>query len=263
MLDEPVSRLPLDDDQRRRSLRHFLIERRARLKPADVGLPSHGHRRCPGLRREEVAELVGVSATWYTLFEMARGQRRPSVRMVERVAYALRLDDRDRMQLMHLAIPELARASSGLEAQLFRGSHDLLVPLCRAARRLANLADGAAAERAAMEEVTALQPHYVRAEHVRIQFGRPVGRTAEAQMLVPDAAIMDAALIQRLHFGNAVDLGKGIACAPVFVRGQLHAVVVVGAHPEHVYAAMELRLLEAVAALLGTRTVADLSVIAV
>jgi transcriptional regulator with XRE-family HTH domain len=99
-----------DDD--RNALRTFLKERRARLKPSDVGLPSYGTRRCPGLRREEVAALVGVSADWYTLFEMARCNRRASIRMIERVAVALRLDEEDHAKLLCLAVPELARVSS-------------------------------------------------------------------------------------------------------------------------------------------------------
>jgi transcriptional regulator with XRE-family HTH domain len=99
----------MDDKTRAAALRAFLLERRARLKPQDVGLPSYGIRRCPGLRREEVAELAGVSAAWYTLFETARPKRRPSLRMVERVASALRLEERDRAHLYYLALPEIGR----------------------------------------------------------------------------------------------------------------------------------------------------------
>jgi transcriptional regulator with XRE-family HTH domain len=115
MLDadyDPIAALvgPVTDDKTRGvALRAFLLERRGRLKPQDVGLPSLGPRRCPGLRREEVAELAGVSAAWYTLFETARPQRRPSLRMVERVASALRLNERDRARLYCLALPEFGR----------------------------------------------------------------------------------------------------------------------------------------------------------
>ena len=54
---------------RRADLAAFLRARRAQLRPADVGLPEDGNpglRRTPGLRREEVAQLCGVSLTWYT-----------------------------------------------------------------------------------------------------------------------------------------------------------------------------------------------------
>jgi transcriptional regulator with XRE-family HTH domain len=99
-------------DNDRNALGTFLKERRARLKPSDVGLPSYGARRCQGLRREEVAELIGVSTNWYTLFEMARRNRRASIRMIERVAAALRLDEEDYTKLLCLAVPEIARVSS-------------------------------------------------------------------------------------------------------------------------------------------------------
>ena len=49
----------------RSEIREFLTSRRARLKAADVGLPDYGTRRVPGLRREEVAVLAGVSVPYY------------------------------------------------------------------------------------------------------------------------------------------------------------------------------------------------------
>ncbi|MEU6479923.1 helix-turn-helix transcriptional regulator [Streptomyces sp. NPDC047017] len=60
------------DPERRRVLAEFLRSRRARVTPADVGLPAGPRRRTPGLRREEVASLSGVSVTWYTWLEQAR-----------------------------------------------------------------------------------------------------------------------------------------------------------------------------------------------
>lgn len=50
----------------RDEIRDFLATRRAKLTPADVGLPTSARRRVPGLRREEVAVLAGVSTEWYT-----------------------------------------------------------------------------------------------------------------------------------------------------------------------------------------------------
>jgi transcriptional regulator with XRE-family HTH domain len=104
-----------DDDSS--ALRAFLMERRSRLKPSDVGLASYGTRRCQGLRREEVAELAGVSAHWYTLFEMT-GNRRVSMGMIERVAAALRLDEEDYTRLLCLAVPEIARVYSFIYQKL-------------------------------------------------------------------------------------------------------------------------------------------------
>jgi transcriptional regulator with XRE-family HTH domain len=50
-------------------IREFLISRRARLSPQQVGLPTYGSRRVPGLRREEVAVLAGVSVPYYSRLE--------------------------------------------------------------------------------------------------------------------------------------------------------------------------------------------------
>ncbi|KNB51868.1 DNA-binding protein [Streptomyces caatingaensis] len=61
------------DRGHRRALAAFLRSRRERLLPSDVGLPAGPRRRTPGLRREEVALLSGVSVTWYTWLEQARG----------------------------------------------------------------------------------------------------------------------------------------------------------------------------------------------
>jgi hypothetical protein len=60
------------DEIRRQELSDFLRNRRGRVTPADVGLPATIRRRTPGLRREEVAQLAGMSATWYTWLEQKR-----------------------------------------------------------------------------------------------------------------------------------------------------------------------------------------------
>lgn len=100
---------------RRPELRKFLTASRARLKPADVGLPATGHRRVPGLRREEVAELVGVSPTWYSVFEMGNSDRNFSAAFVQRVADALQLNSSERVRLFSLALPEVAVAAEHFE----------------------------------------------------------------------------------------------------------------------------------------------------
>ncbi|MEV6482706.1 helix-turn-helix transcriptional regulator [Streptomyces sp. NPDC051576] len=70
----------------------FLRARREGLKPQDVGLPEYGRRRVPGLRREEVAMLAGVSADYYIRLEQGR-ETSPSSQVLEAVAGALRLDE--------------------------------------------------------------------------------------------------------------------------------------------------------------------------
>jgi transcriptional regulator with XRE-family HTH domain len=94
--------LKLHSDERRRGeLAHFLRSRRASLKPQDVGLPNGGRRRTPGLRREEVAQLAGVGATWYTWLEQGRDVR-ASLDVLEALARALRLDQAERTHLILL-----------------------------------------------------------------------------------------------------------------------------------------------------------------
>lgn len=81
----------------------FLRTRRERLDPHDFGLPSRRQaRRTPGLRREEVAELAGVSIDYIVRLEQARGLR-PSVNVVEALARALRLAPDERAYLFDLA----------------------------------------------------------------------------------------------------------------------------------------------------------------
>lgn len=77
----------------------FLRARRARLRPGDVGIPASGRRRVPGLRREEVAALAGVSTDYYTRLEQGR-ERHPSRQILEAVGRALRLDG-DAMAHLH------------------------------------------------------------------------------------------------------------------------------------------------------------------
>jgi transcriptional regulator with XRE-family HTH domain len=87
---------------RRRELGAFLRSRRARLRPAEVGLAEWGVRRVPGLRREEVAQLANVGLTWYTWLEQGR-QARPSASVLTAIADALRLDAHEREHLFALA----------------------------------------------------------------------------------------------------------------------------------------------------------------
>jgi transcriptional regulator with XRE-family HTH domain len=96
-------------DRRRAELADFLRTRRAALQPEDVGLPSGGRRRTPGLRREEVAQLAGVGATWYTWLEQGR-EVRASLDVLEALARALRLTAAERAHLILLGRGEEAPA---------------------------------------------------------------------------------------------------------------------------------------------------------
>ncbi len=80
----------------------FLTTRRAKVTPEQAGLPTHGRRRVPGLRREEVASLAGVSIDSYKRLE--RGQvSGVSESVLEALAQALQLDDAERTHLYDLA----------------------------------------------------------------------------------------------------------------------------------------------------------------
>ncbi|MEU6611149.1 helix-turn-helix transcriptional regulator [Streptomyces shenzhenensis] len=92
----------------RSELADFLRRCRARLTPAAVGLPEGARRRTPGLRREEVAQLAGMSTDHYTRLEQARSSR-PSRQMLAAVARALRLTRDERDHLFHLAGEEPPR----------------------------------------------------------------------------------------------------------------------------------------------------------
>lgn len=89
---------------RRTELRQFLRSRRARVRPEDVGLPRHGRRRVPGLRREELAQLAGVSVGYYTRLEQGYSHN-VSPRILDALAAALRLSDAEREHLTRLVGP--------------------------------------------------------------------------------------------------------------------------------------------------------------
>ncbi|HTN98759.1 MAG TPA: helix-turn-helix transcriptional regulator, partial [Nordella sp.] len=117
-------------DNRRHELGHFLKARRARLKPADLGLKPSPRRRAVGLLREEVASAAGMSATWYTWMEQGRPTN-PSLHLLERLARVLKLDPVERAHLFQLARPDAqtgqrppaARQLDPSLALLLRGLH--------------------------------------------------------------------------------------------------------------------------------------------
>jgi transcriptional regulator with XRE-family HTH domain len=112
---------------RREELRAFLRSRRARLTPADVGLPEDGaRRRTPGLRREELAALAGVGVSWYTWLEQGRDIH-PSPEVLDALARALRLDAAERATLFALARTELPLPAADADAG--EDDHALLISL--------------------------------------------------------------------------------------------------------------------------------------
>ncbi|MEU4161459.1 helix-turn-helix transcriptional regulator [Actinoplanes sp. NPDC026670] len=103
----------------RDEIRDFLLSRRARLSPEQAGLPRHGERRVAGLRREEVAQLAGVSVEYYTRLE--RGNTRGySDDVLAAVARALHLDDAEREHLFDLVHAANTRARPARETGALR-----------------------------------------------------------------------------------------------------------------------------------------------
>ncbi|MGW7415764.1 helix-turn-helix transcriptional regulator [Streptomyces sp. NPDC054863] len=98
----------------RRDLADFLRRQRDRVRPHDVGLTPGPRRRTPGLRREEVAQLAGMSADYYIRLEQARGPQ-PSASMLAALARALRLtaDERDHLHLLAGHPPPAAHTDTG------------------------------------------------------------------------------------------------------------------------------------------------------
>ncbi|MFF8281898.1 helix-turn-helix domain-containing protein [Streptomyces albus] len=98
----------------------FLRTRRDRIRPAEVGLPTGTRRRVPGLRREEVAQLAGLSADYYT--ELERGSAKsgvqPSAQTLAALARALRLNGDERDHLFHLAERPVPPSAHGPSAHV-------------------------------------------------------------------------------------------------------------------------------------------------
>jgi len=105
-----------------REFGHAVRRWRERVSPATVGLPVRGRRRAPGLRREEVADLAGISVDYLTRLEQGRATS-PSVQVIEALARALRLSDPERELLFRYggqAAPGLELVSQRIPASLQR-----------------------------------------------------------------------------------------------------------------------------------------------
>jgi transcriptional regulator with XRE-family HTH domain len=99
----------------RKELAAFLRTRRQATRPAQVGLPAGRGRRTPGLRREEVAMLAGVSVTWYTWLEQGR-RINASDDVLRAIGRALRLDDAGLEHLISLSDPGTGPVHAPTEA---------------------------------------------------------------------------------------------------------------------------------------------------
>ncbi|MFE0022219.1 helix-turn-helix domain-containing protein [Amycolatopsis sp. NPDC059021] len=109
------------------ALGEFLQARRAQVRPADVGLAPLGERRrVPGLRREELAQLAGISASYYTRLEQGQS-RGASPGVLDAIAEVLRLDRDERDHLRRLAAaPRRAKAAKPAPERVSPATLDLL-----------------------------------------------------------------------------------------------------------------------------------------
>ncbi|WP_344073792.1 helix-turn-helix transcriptional regulator [Streptomyces crystallinus] len=124
----------------RRELADFLRRSRERVSPPETGLATGSRRRTPGLRREEVAQLAGMSTDYYTRLEQARGPQ-PSPQILAALARALRLSDDGRDHL-HLLAGQRPPAAAGRDDQVGAGLLHLLERLPgTAAQVLSDLGD--------------------------------------------------------------------------------------------------------------------------
>jgi transcriptional regulator with XRE-family HTH domain len=104
----------------RTELSEFLRTRRARLKPADLGLAEYGRRRrVQGLKREELAQLAGVSVAYYTRLEQGNA-RNVSVEVLDAISRALKLSDAEHAHLLHLAKPKQQKRGPAPQRQQVR-----------------------------------------------------------------------------------------------------------------------------------------------
>lgn len=92
----------MTNNHRVKELADFLKKRRMTLNPAEFGISKNKRRRTPGLRREEVADLAGISVTWYTWLEQGR-KIQVSTAVLENLSQALRMDPIEREHLFVLA----------------------------------------------------------------------------------------------------------------------------------------------------------------
>ena len=120
--------VPPTPPEQRRELGNFVRSLREKLKPQGVGLPGSARRRTPGLRREEAAQLCGLSVTWYTWLEQGRNMSISAAALV-RLASAFRLGRAERSYLFELAAqrdPEQSESQTAVVSPAMLACVDLI-----------------------------------------------------------------------------------------------------------------------------------------
>jgi transcriptional regulator with XRE-family HTH domain len=157
----------------RTEVRDFLKSRRDKVTPDQAGLPVYGTRRVPGLRRNEVAALAGVSVEYYTRLERGNLQG-VSDSVLESVARAVQLDDLERAHLF-----DLARAANASPARLGRGAKPAPPVVRPSVARI-------------IERMPEL-PAFVQNNHFDILLANPLGRALYSELYDDPAAAANTA----------------------------------------------------------------------
>lgn len=187
----------------RAEIRDFLASRRAKLSPEQVGLPTSSRRRVPGLRREEVAVLAGVSIEWYTRLEKGHIAG-VSDEVLDAVAHALRLDDEERTYLF-----DLARAARPVHRKATRRRDTSVAPSVHWL----------------LESIT-LSAAFVRNGRLDVIATNALARALHAPMFASDTATGGRANFARYHFLDAtsrnffVDWEAGATATVALLRAE-------------------------------------------
>jgi len=186
------------DADRRSELRAFLMSRRARLQPTEVGLPTTKRRRTPGLRREEVAQLAGFSVEWYSLFESG-SDTRVSEQTIAAVARVLRLSDIELRHLKTLARgPESEMNPSTIVDPVLSAMADAFKSIAIVHDPLINVFYANSAAAAAFGQLNSL--YGIRRNFL---YTLATNRDVRARIVDPDAIIADFAGTIRIAYCSA------------------------------------------------------------
>jgi transcriptional regulator with XRE-family HTH domain len=173
----------INQETRLQALSSFLKSKRAKISPEAAGFPSGTRRRTPGLRREEVAQLAGVSPTWYTWLEQGRDIK-VSGSVLDCVAAALQMNEDERKYLYALAIgsgniaPAIDEEHSEMTPSLKRILQELrFCPTIISDRRCQIVGWNAAASHVFMdfEQIPPEQRNMIRLLFTRKEFRRLAG----------------------------------------------------------------------------------------
>ncbi|MEZ2388539.1 helix-turn-helix domain-containing protein [bacterium RCC_150] len=161
----------------RADIRDFLATRRAKILPEQVGLPAGNRRRVPGLRREEVAVLAGVSPEWYSRLEKGN-IRGVSEEVLKAVAGALRLSEEESAYLFDLA----RAAQPSRRAPTRRKEHGITAPI-----------------QWLLDSMT-MSAAFVRNGRLDVLASNSLGRSLHAPMFASDTVLQGRANFARFHF---------------------------------------------------------------